>query len=59
VFTLDEVECADLDDAFKEDSEQTQIKRLIGKNIDLKMDFDSKLHCATSDSSIIAVIFGS
>lgn len=59
VFSLDEVECADLDDQFKEDSETQQIKRLIGKNIDLKMDFDSKLHCATSDESIVALIFGS
>lgn len=59
VFTLDETECTDLDYLFEENSQETQCKRLIGKNIDFKMDFDSKLHCATSDSSIVAIIFGS
>jgi hypothetical protein len=59
VFTLDENECNDLDYLFEEDCKDTQCKRLIGKNIDFKMDFDSKLHCATSDSSIVALIFGS
>lgn len=59
VFSLDENECSDLDYLFVEDSEEKQCKRLIGKNIDIKMDFDSKLHCATSNQSIVALIFGS
>ena len=59
VFTLDETECTDLEKIFKEDSTEKQCKLLVGKNIDLKMDFDSKLHCATSNQSIVALIFGS
>lgn len=48
-----------MDYLFQEDCIEVQCKRLIGKNIDLKMDFDSKLHCASSNSSIVALIFGS
>lgn len=59
VFSLDEAECGDLDYLFAEDSQEIQCKRLIGKNIDIKLDFDSKLHCATSNQSIVALIFGS
>lgn len=59
VFSLDSQECADIKHLFEPENQEVQCKRLIGKNIDLKVDFDSNIMGTTTDSSIVAVIFGS
>ena len=58
VFSLDKEECSDIRHYFEPENELVQCKRLVGKNIDLKVDFDSNIMGTTSDSSIVAVIFG-
>ena len=58
MFRIDETECNDLDYLFKEDNTKIQAKRLVGKNIDFKVEFDSKIRRVTCCESIITIIFG-
>jgi hypothetical protein len=44
---------------FEDDCRERQKKILVGKNIDIKVDFDSNIMAVTTDQSIVAVIFGS
>jgi hypothetical protein len=44
---------------FEDGCEERQKKMLVGKNIDIKVDFDSNIMAVTTDQSIVAVIFGS
>lgn len=59
VFSLDSSECDHIKDLFTDECQETQKKLLVGKNIDLKVDFDSNIMAVTTDQSIVAVIFGS
>lgn len=59
VFSLQSTECDDIKYLFTPENKETQHKRLIGKNIDLKVDFDSNIMATSTDQSIVSVIFGS
>lgn len=43
---------------FEPDSKEVQCKRLIGKNIDIKVDFEQAIHSVTCQKMVIALTFG-
>jgi len=43
IFQIDPNECDDIKHIFEPDSKQTQCKRLVGKNIDFKVDLDQTI----------------
>lgn len=55
IFQRDPTECDDMKHLFEEGSEEIQCKRLIGKNIDIKVDFEQTIHSITCESMIIAL----
>ena len=58
VFKLDSEEQKDIKYLFEQDCEETQLKVLIGKNIDFKINLEQTIHSVTIDKGIIALTLG-
>lgn len=58
IFQKDHSECDDMKHLFEEGSKKVGCKRLIGKNIDIKLNFQQMIHSCSCQNMIISLNFG-
>jgi len=58
IFNRDPTECKDLKWLFNPKTKETQCKRLVGKNICMKVNFEQTIQAISTEACIVCIVFG-